>query len=103
MKPTSVALPSELTARIDSVARQSDRSRSYVVRKLLENALTGADRLRALEEIAAAGVEENAAKRAYRVRGPNPGQVIAESATDGHARLAAMGKIAKGASDECHD
>jgi predicted transcriptional regulator len=96
MKPTSVALPSELTERIDQVARDSERSRSYVVRKLLENALTGDDRLRALEEIAAAGLEANAAERAYRVRGPNPCQVIAESATDGHARLAAMGKIAKG-------
>jgi predicted transcriptional regulator len=96
MKPTSVALPSELTARIDSVARQSDRSRSYVVRKLLENALTGEDRLRALEAIAAAGLEANAAEREARVRGPNPGEVIAESSTDGHARLNAMKKIAAG-------
>jgi predicted transcriptional regulator len=96
MKPTSVALPSELTARIDSVARQSDRSRSYVVRKLLENALTGEDRLRALEAIAAAGLEANAAERAARVRGPNPGEVIAESSADGHARLNAMKKIAAG-------
>jgi predicted transcriptional regulator len=96
MKITSVSLPIALTDQLDQVARQSDRSRSYVVRKLLENALTGEDRLHALEEIAAAGLEENAAERAYRVRGPNPGQVISESSTDGHARLNAMKKIAAG-------
>ena len=96
MKPTSVALPSELTARIDNVARQSDRSRSYVVRKLLENALTGEDRLHALEEIAAAGLEANAAERAACVRGPNPGEIIAESSTDGHDRLRALNRIAAG-------
>jgi predicted transcriptional regulator len=96
MRITSVSLPDSLTERIDSVARQSDRSRSYVVRKLLEQSLTGEDRLRALEEIAAAGLEANAAERAARVRGPNPGQVIAESSTDGHARLNAMKKIAAG-------
>ena len=96
MKPTSVALPSELTERIDQVARDSERSRSYVVRKLLENALTGDDRLRALEELAAAGLEANAAEREARVRGPNPGEIIAESSTDGHDRLRALHRIAAG-------
>jgi predicted transcriptional regulator len=96
MRITSVSLPDSLTDRIDEVARQSERSRSFVVRKLLEQSLTAPDRLHALEEIAAAGLEANAAERAYRVRGPNPGEIIAESSTDGHARLAAMGKIAKG-------
>jgi predicted transcriptional regulator len=96
MRITSVSLPDSLTERIDSVARQSDRSRSYVVRKLLEQSLTGEDRLRALEEIAAAGLEANAAERAARVRGPNPGEIIAESATDGHDRLRALNRIAAG-------
>jgi predicted transcriptional regulator len=96
MKITSVSLPTGLTDRLDQVARDSERSRSYVVRKLLENALTGDDRLRALEELAAAGLEANAAERAARVRGPNPGEIIAESSTDGHARLNAMKKIAAG-------
>ena len=95
MKPTSVALPSDLTDRIDQVARQSERSRSYVVRKLLENALTGADRLHALEEIAATGLDEYAAPHA-REPAPNPGQVIADTLTDGHARLRALNKIAAG-------
>jgi predicted transcriptional regulator len=96
MKITSVSLPPGLTDRLDQVARDSERSRSYVVRKLLENALTGEDRLHALEEIAAAGLEANAAERGARVRGPNPGEVIAESSADGHARLNAMKKIAAG-------
>jgi predicted transcriptional regulator len=96
MKITSVSLPTGLTDRLDEVARDSERSRSYVVRKLLENALTGEDRLRALEAIAAAGLEANAAERAARVRGPNPGGIIAESSTDGHDRLRALSRIAAG-------
>jgi predicted transcriptional regulator len=94
MKPTSVALPSELTERIDQVARDSERSRSYVVRKLLENALTGEDRLRALEAIADAGLEANAAERASRPRAPNATEVISESSASGHAALQALNKIA---------
>jgi predicted transcriptional regulator len=96
MRITSVSLPDSLTDRIDEVARQSERSRSFVVRKLLEQSLTGEDRLHALEEIAAAGLEANAAERAACVRGPNPGEIISESSTDGHARLNAMQKIAAG-------
>src|ERR1700679_1312359 len=95
MKITSVSLPIALTDQLDQVARQSDRSRSYVVRKLLENALTGADRLRALEEIAAAGVEENAAERASRPRAPNATQVISENSIAGHDAVRAHQKIAK--------
>lgn len=95
MKITSVSLPTELTDRIDQVARDSERSRSFVVRKLLERSLTGKERLAALEEIAAQGLEEYAAKHA-REPGQNPGEIIAESSTDGHRRLDAMQKIAKG-------
>jgi predicted transcriptional regulator len=94
MKITSVSLPTGLTDRLDQVARDSERSRSFVVRKLLEHALTGQERLDALQAIADAGLEENAAERAARVRGPHPGEVIAESSADGHARLNAMKKIA---------
>lgn len=52
MKITSVSLPYELTDRIDQVARESERSRSFIVRKLLEKALSGPERLAALEAIA---------------------------------------------------
>jgi predicted transcriptional regulator len=97
MRITSVSLPDALTDRIDNVARQSDRSRSYVVRKLLENALTGEDRLRALEEIAAAGLEASAAERASRPRAPNATQVISENSIAGHNAVRAHQKIAKGA------
>jgi predicted transcriptional regulator len=96
MKPTSVALPSELTERIDQVARDSERSRSYVVRKLLENALTGEDRLRALEAIADAGLEANAAERTNRKRAPNATEIIAENSTAGHDAVRAHQAIAAG-------
>jgi predicted transcriptional regulator len=39
MKITSVALPFGLTAKIDRVARDADRSRSWVIRNLLERSL----------------------------------------------------------------
>jgi hypothetical protein len=87
--------PSTVQA-LDAAAQAARRSRSQTVDMLLSNALTGEDRLRALEAIADAGLEENAAERAARVRGPHPGEVIAESSTDGHARLNAMKKIAAG-------
>jgi predicted transcriptional regulator len=96
MKPTSVALPSELTERIDQVARDSERSRSYVVRKLLENALTGEDRLRALEAIADAGLEANAAERASRPRAPNATAIAAAGSTAGHDAVRVHQKIAAG-------
>jgi hypothetical protein len=67
------------------------------VRKLLEQSLTGEDRLHALEEIAAAGLAENAAKRAMRPRAPNATEVIAESCVEGRRRLDALSEIAKGA------
>lgn len=96
MKITSVSLPDSLTDRIDQVARQSERSRSFVVRKLLEQSLTGADRVAALEGIAAAGLDAYA-ENARREPAPNPGKVIADSSTEGHARLRAHQKIARGA------
>ena len=95
MKPTTYNLPTKLTKEIGQIARQSERSRSYVVRKLLESALTGTDRLAALTAIAAAELEDEAANRQHE-RGPNSGQIIADSSADGHRRLAALGEIAKG-------
>lgn len=91
---TTICLPEELHARVDAVARESERSRSYVVRKLLEQSLTGADRLTALQAIADQGLAEYDQSHS-RERGPNPGEVIAASAEDGHARLRALNKIAK--------
>jgi Arc/MetJ-type ribon-helix-helix transcriptional regulator len=95
MKITSVSLPTELTEKIDQVARDSERSRSFVVRKLLESALTGQERLDALQAIADAGPADYAAN-ATRERGPNATAVIAESCADGRARLDALQKIAAG-------
>lgn len=92
MKITSVALPDELTDRIDRVARDSERSRSFVVRKLLEQSLTGADRLAALEAISAEGLREYDAN-SKRERAPNASEIMAESSTEGHERLATMQRI----------
>ena len=95
MKITSVALPDDLTDKIDQVARDSERSRSFVIRKMLENSLTGADRLTALQAVADAGLQKYAQSHS-RERAPNPGEIVAASATDGHARIAALNKIARG-------
>jgi predicted transcriptional regulator len=92
MKITSISLPAELTDRIDQVARDSERSRSFVVRKLLESALTGQERLDALQALAATGLEDYA--NTPRERAPNATAVIAESCSDGRARLDALQKIA---------
>jgi metal-responsive CopG/Arc/MetJ family transcriptional regulator len=59
MKITSVSLPHELTDRIDQVARESERSRSWLIRKMLERALTGQERLEALQQIANAELEDH--------------------------------------------
>jgi predicted transcriptional regulator len=92
MKITSVSLPHELTDRIDQAARHADRSRSWLIRKMLERALTGADRLAALEAIAAAELE---AANVERVPAPNASEVIAAASADGsRALLAAHEKIA---------
>lgn len=52
MKPTTYNLPTDLRDRIDQVARDSERSRSYIVRKLLETALCKEDSDAALQAIA---------------------------------------------------
>jgi predicted transcriptional regulator len=96
MRITTVNLPEELTDRIDEVARASERSRSYTVRKLLESALTGADRQAALDAIAAQGLEDYA-ENGRRERAPNPSEVIAAASTAGQRMLDAHRKIAKGA------
>jgi predicted transcriptional regulator len=95
MKPTTYNLPSDLRDKIDQVARDSERSRSFVVRKLLERSLTGADRLAALEAIAADGLQAYA-DAASATRRPNATEIIAESCADGPGRLAALEKIAAG-------
>lgn len=98
MKITSVSLPDELTDRIDQVARDSERSRSFVVRKLLEHSLTATERMAALDAAAAEGLREFAdGANAPRER-LNATEVIAspESCADGRGRLAALEKIAAG-------
>jgi predicted transcriptional regulator len=85
----------DLVRRIDDIAQAADRTRHYVARKLLERALTGEDRLHALEEIAAAGLEEFAAN-SNRPRAPNATEVIAAASTAGHAALLAHQRIAAG-------
>jgi predicted transcriptional regulator len=93
MKITSVSLPYELTDRIDQVARESERSRSWLIRKMLERALSGADRLAALEAIAAAELE---AENVPREKGPNATAIISESCVEGRRRLDALSEIAAG-------
>jgi predicted transcriptional regulator len=44
MKITSVALPDELSDRIDQAARDVERSRSWMIRKLLARSITGENR-----------------------------------------------------------
>jgi predicted transcriptional regulator len=98
MKPTTYNLPTDLTDKIDQVAIASERSRSFVVRKLLENALTAADRMAALNAVASEGLREFAdAANAPRALNATT-EVIAspESCADGHGRLAALEKIAAG-------
>jgi Arc/MetJ-type ribon-helix-helix transcriptional regulator len=58
MKITSVSLDQETTDRLDELARGADRSRSFVVRKLLESALDGESRIRALDAIAEINIME---------------------------------------------
>jgi hypothetical protein len=88
--------PSTVQA-LDAAAQAVRRSRSQYVDMLLSNALTGEDRMRALEAIADAGLEANAAERASRPRAPNATEVISESSTAGHEAVRAHQKIAKGA------
>jgi predicted transcriptional regulator len=87
-----VRAPADLVRRIDDIARDTDRSRNYVARKLLEKSLTGADRVAALGAISAAEV---AAANAPRERTPNASELIAESCTDGRARLDGLSTIAR--------
>ena len=93
MRITTVNLPEDLHDRIEEVARQSERSRSYDVRKMLEASLTAQDRASALQAIADAGLAEY---NAPRENSANASAVIAESCTDGRARLDGLQKIAKG-------
>ncbi|MGO9036433.1 MAG: ribbon-helix-helix protein, CopG family [Steroidobacteraceae bacterium] len=96
MKPATFNLPAELTDKIGQIACDSERSRSYVVRKLLESALTGEERLEALKQIAAQGLED---ANAPRERAPNATAVIANSCSDGRNRLDALQRIANGGKD----
>ena len=96
MKPVTYNLPAALTDRIGEVARDSERSKSFVVRKLLEQSLNGVDRLAALQAIADKGLADFEAN-AVRERMPNPAAVIAKASVDGHARLSALKRIAKAA------
>jgi predicted transcriptional regulator len=93
MKITSVSLSHELTDRIDQVARESERSRSWLIRKMLERALTGEERLEALQAIADAEIEE---ANMPREKGPNATAVISESCVEGRRRLDALREIAAG-------
>jgi predicted transcriptional regulator len=83
----------DLVRRIDDIAQATDRSRHYVARKLLENSLTGEDRLAALQAIADAELEAHVATRP---RAPNATQVVAENSTSGHAAVLTHQKIAQG-------
>lgn len=96
LRITTVNLPEELQDRIDEVARASERSRSFVIRRLLEQSLSATDRAAALAAVAADGLEQYAAEHAPRERPANPAEVISAASTDGHSRLNALKKIAAG-------
>ena len=70
----SLTLRPEILRAVDAAAQSERRSRSQFVDLTLERALTGTDRLRVLEQIAAQGLEEFAAN-ATRDLGRNPGVV----------------------------
>ena len=85
-----LTLPGPLLKALEAAAQAQDRPRSYIVRKLLERSLTGQDRLTALEEVAAAGLEQYAAEHAPRV--PVPNRV---TSAEGNARIAEFTQIAE--------
>ena len=97
MKPTTYNLPTDLTDKIDQVARDSERSRSFVVRKLLEHSLTATERMAALDAVASEGLREFA-DSANAPRALNATEVMAaeSSCANGHTRLATLRKIAAG-------
>ncbi|MGO9039042.1 MAG: hypothetical protein ACLPV2_16245 [Steroidobacteraceae bacterium] len=90
-----MTLPAPLIKALDDEAQAQDRPRSYIARKLLEKALSGADRLAALQAISAAELEAAAAD-GDRERAPNASEIISQSCADGRARLDALQKIASG-------
>jgi predicted transcriptional regulator len=59
MKPVTFNLPDEQSAWLGEVSRASERSKSFIIRKLIERAQTGDQRLEALSQIAAAGLAES--------------------------------------------
>lgn len=92
-----LTLPSPLLKALDEEAQAQDRPRSYIVRKLLERSLTAADRVAALDAVAAEGQREFAdAANAPRARSATEVIASPESCADGHGRLAALEKIARG-------
>jgi predicted transcriptional regulator len=92
MKTLSIQLKPETVAQIDQSAQRDGRPRSQYIRRILERALTGEERLKALQAIAAAELE---AANVERVPAPNASEVIAAASADGsRALLAAHEKIA---------
>lgn len=91
----SLTLRPATVAAVDAAAQAERRSRSQFIDLMLERALaiTGADRLRDLEAIAATELE---AANAPRQRSVNATSVISENSADGHRRLSALETIAKG-------
>jgi metal-responsive CopG/Arc/MetJ family transcriptional regulator len=92
----TVSLPRAVLDQVDAAAQKERRTRSNFIRTALERSLTGADRLAALQEIAAAGLEEYAADHAPRERPANPAQIVAEASTEGQRMLDAHRAIAAG-------
>jgi predicted transcriptional regulator len=90
-----VRASADLARRLDDFAGSIERTRNFVARKLLENALTAENRVAALQAISDAGRAEYAAN-ATRADAPNATEIIAASSTEGHARLRALNEIARG-------
>jgi hypothetical protein len=77
-----IRAPADLVRELDNAAERDDRTRSAQAVHLLRHALTGKERLAALEAISAAGLERYDAEHA-RERAPNATAVISEASAEG--------------------
>jgi hypothetical protein len=86
MKIRSISLPEELDQQAAAAVHRDGHGRNYSswAREVIERAVTGANRLADLEDIAEHEVE---AATKLRELGPNPGAVIADESLDGRQRL----------------
>jgi Arc/MetJ-type ribon-helix-helix transcriptional regulator len=91
----TVSLPREILEQVDAAAQKDRRSRSNFIRDALENSLTAAGRVAALDAVTAQGLAQYDAAH-KKVRPRNPAEIVAEASTDGQRLLDAHREIAAG-------